>query len=219
MHNRTVPSQSGRKQRFEVDKVPLQSLPRTPGFLGGLPPKTTTTTTTSVHLVEASHRTHSPDTHTHQRMASVEKTRRGLRASLVKGDVPRYLRAVETVRHEVNGGQQDSEEGRKRFHFVEWHSGCANELWKQKSHAQVCVYLNLGKVSSTGVVFCGGSCRKKSVCAASGSSPWWIGKLQSLLVLGSGDVRCLAHGGGQQARTTRKHLEVPLLLWCFSCGS
>ena len=158
-------------------------------------------------------------THTHQRMASVEKTRRGLRASLVKGDVPRYLRAVETVRHEVNGGQQDSEEGRKRFHFVEWHSGCANELWKQKSHAQVCVYLNLGKVSSTGVVFCGGSCRKKSVCAASGSSPWWIGKLQSLLVLGSGDVRCLAHGGGQQARTTRKHLEVPLLLSCFSCGS
>ena len=66
-----------------------------------------------------------------------------LKLNLHQGTVPRFLRAIETVKCDVG-----SKDGTKRCiqHFVEWHSGEVNELLKPSGHTQVCLYKDLGKV-------------------------------------------------------------------------
>ena len=59
--------------------------------------------------------------------------------------MPRYLRAVETVKYKSEDG---SEQMQEVHHFVEWHSGSAKQLVESPNHTQVCVYLDLGMVSA-----------------------------------------------------------------------
>ena len=62
------------------------------------------------------------------------------------GNMPRFLCAVQPLDYRVGKGKARH---RDIFHFVEWHSGVASTLMKERSHTQVCLYLDLGTVSAT----------------------------------------------------------------------
>ena len=72
-----------------------------------------------------------------KRIREMVNLRKALRNAEVKmGNVPRFLRAVETLK---GGGTID--------HFVEWHNGDDVRMTKPTSFTQACVYLDLGEVS------------------------------------------------------------------------
>ena len=72
----------------------------------------------------------------HYRKGEVVAAKRKLRQLIQEGKVPRFLRGAQVLK-----GTK-----KKVYHFVESHSGDANELMLPTSFTQLCLYKNLGEV-------------------------------------------------------------------------
>lgn len=70
-------------------------------------------------------------------VASRRKIKGDVRAAIMGGTLPQYLRAEETSELEMVD---------RVNHYVEWHSGKGSKLAQKMSHAQVCLYGDLGEV-------------------------------------------------------------------------